>query len=84
MIIYTSYFKRTLSRKMGRKVPKSLASDATPEKVEMALKKLNIKYEIQDKKYPKHWYDDKIRFYIETEKNKSYLLKEIAKTIKTI
>jgi signal recognition particle subunit SEC65 len=50
----------------------------------MALKKLNIKYEIQDKKYPKHWYDDKIRFYIETEKNKSYLLKEIAKTIKTI
>ncbi len=84
MIIYTSYFKRSLSRKMGRKVPRNLASDATPEKVEQALKKLGIKYEKQDKMYPKNWYDDRVRFYIETEKNKSYLLREIAKIIKTI
>ena len=84
MIIYTSYFKRSLSRKMGRKVPRNLASDATPEKVEQALKKLNLKYEVQEKRYPKNWYDDKVRFYIETEKNKGHLLREIAKLIKTI
>ena len=84
MIIYTSYFKRNISRKMGRNVPKALASDATPEKIEIALKKLNLKYEKQEKMYPKNWNEDKIRFYIESEKNKSYLLKEIAKILKTI
>ncbi|MGC8663407.1 MAG: signal recognition particle subunit SRP19/SEC65 family protein [Thermoplasmata archaeon] len=83
MIIYPSYFNKKYSKKQGRKVPKSLASDPTPEKIENALKKLNVKYEVQNNAYPKHWFEDKTRFYIETDKKKGDLLKEIAKTIKS-
>lgn len=82
MIIYPSYFNKKYSKKQGRKVPKILASDPTPEKVESALKRLNLKYEIQNNSYPKHWFEDKIRFYIETNRKKGDLLKEIAKIIK--
>lgn len=84
MIIYTTYFKKSLSRKEGRRVPKNLATDATPDKVEKALNILGIKYEKQDKCYPRRWYEDRTRFYIETEKNKGYLLREIARVLKTI
>ncbi|MDP8012323.1 MAG: signal recognition particle subunit SRP19/SEC65 family protein [Thermoplasmata archaeon] len=83
MIIYPSYFNRKYSKKQGRKVPRALASDPTPEKIENALKKLNIKYEIQNKQYSKHWFEDRTRFYIDTNKKKGDLLKEIAKIIKS-
>lgn len=82
MIIYPSYFNRKYSRKKGRKVSKALASEPTLEKIENALRKLNLKYEIQNNPYPKHWYEDKKRFYIETNRKKGDLLKEIAKIIK--
>ncbi len=82
MIIYQSYFDRKYSKKQGRKVPRSLASDPTPENIELALKRLNLKYELQNNSYPKHWSTDKIRFYIETNRKKGDLLKEIAKILK--
>lgn len=82
MIIYPSYFNKKYSRKEGRKVPLGLASDPNPDKIEEILKRMNLKYEKQINAYPKHWYEDKIRFYIETDKKKSDLLREIAKNLK--
>ncbi len=82
MIIYPSYFSNKNSRKMGRKVPKNLAFDPNPEIIEKALKVLGYKYEKQEKKYPKQWYSDKIRFYVETSEKKTEVLKKISKIIK--
>ncbi|MGC8585719.1 MAG: signal recognition particle subunit SRP19/SEC65 family protein [Thermoplasmata archaeon] len=82
MIIYPSYFSGKYSRKEGRKVPGNFSFDPNPEIIEKAIKVLGYKYEKQEKRYPKHWYNDRIRFYIETNEKKSEVLKKISKIIK--
>ncbi len=84
MIIYPSYFNIKLTRRQGRAVSKNLAFVPDPDKIEYVLKKLNLKYERQEKKYPRRWWEDKVRFYIETDRKKSEILKEIAKEFKKI
>ncbi len=82
-IIWLDYFDANLSKKEGRKVPKALAfQNPRPETIEEGLKRLNLKYEVHQAKYPKrHW---KMSYYFQVEKKmkKQELIKKVAKAAK--
>ena len=88
IIIWPVYFDAQKSRRMGRKVPLSLAvKKISIKEIELALKKLNLKYEIEpNKKHPAVWFEYSDRLLIEKPgtMSKNMLLKIIAKKIREL
>jgi signal recognition particle subunit SRP19 len=84
-IIWLDYFDASLSKSKGRKVPKSLAlANPRLESIEEGLKKLGLKYEVHQARYPKrHW---KLTYYFQVEKKikKQELLRKLSEVIKGV
>jgi len=84
-VIWLEYFDANLSRRKGRRVSRSLAlSGPRPEAIEDALRRLGLRYEVHQARYPKlHW---KPSYYFQVEKRmkKEELIRTIAETIRGI
>ncbi len=68
-VLYPEYFDKQLSRKQGRKVPKSKAvSECNLSKIAYACKYLELEYEVEkDKKYSKNWWGSEGRIIVNPE-----------------
>lgn len=84
IVVWPQYLNKNLSLSKGRKVPLNVAvKDPSVKDITKALKKLNIKYNVQkEKSYPGRWYEHSGRVLVESEMKKNELLKEICKNIK--
>ncbi len=81
--VWADYFNLGLSRKDGRKVPKSLAVNSpTPNTFIEAAKRLGIRAEVVQAKHPKR--PTKQTFYVLVEKkwNKQELIRRLGMAIK--
>ncbi|MCY3411028.1 MAG: signal recognition particle subunit SRP19/SEC65 family protein [Candidatus Heimdallarchaeota archaeon] len=69
-VIYPEYFDKSISRKRGRRVSIEQATEeATLKKVEYAVKKLELPYELQkDKAYPNNWWEQRGRLLLTIDK----------------
>ncbi|MDH4123495.1 MAG: signal recognition particle protein Srp19 [Thermoplasmata archaeon] len=83
-IIWPSYFDIRLPESGGRRVKKALCIENPDiEKLSEALKKLNLKFEIErDKAYPSKWWKKEGRLVVDTDMKKSALLTAIGKKLK--
>jgi signal recognition particle subunit SRP19 len=81
-VLYPEYFNKSLTRKQGRKVPKSKAvEDCTLSKLAYACKHLELDYEVEkDKKYSKNWWTSEGRIIVNPEgiTNKTELIRRVA------
>jgi signal recognition particle subunit SEC65 len=82
VIVYPAYFFENYSRNMGRRVPKHLAFNADLNRIESALKAMNIKYEVVQKRYSKDPFKFENRIEVSTELPKTKLLQEIARKVR--
>lgn len=83
IIIYPSYFEAHLSKKKGRKVPLFL-SIPKPSVKEIAIvaEKLGLNPIIEQKKYPKRWWEEKERIVVDKIGSKRKVLLLIASELK--
>lgn len=81
-IIWPAYLDSNLSRGMGRKVNKNKAviKPSVEEMIE-ALKSLGLNPKVEDKKYPKLWYEQNKAVIIDKKYNKTKLLAMISNEI---
>ncbi|MEM0017996.1 MAG: signal recognition particle subunit SRP19/SEC65 family protein [Candidatus Korarchaeum sp.] len=79
-VIYPSYFDSRLSRKDGRRVPKSLSTRGpTLQDVINALKSLSIGFDVEkDKGRPSRWYKFEGRVLVDYKGRKEELLRLVA------
>jgi len=80
-ILWPEYFDKRLSRKMGRRVPLSIAvSRPTVSEIAEAAKALGYKVILQEEKsYPKCWYENRGRVLVDRgDKKKSEIIREIS------
>lgn len=85
IIVWQSYLDPSISRKYGRRVPKSLLpSRVTIEDILKACIEIGIECRVMDKKYPRTWHLDHRAIEVNYEGSKSKLLKELAKTLQRI
>ncbi|MEE9409365.1 MAG: signal recognition particle subunit SRP19/SEC65 family protein [Candidatus Heimdallarchaeota archaeon] len=81
-VLYPEYFDKSLSRKQGRKIPKSKAvDDCKLSKIAYACKHLNLDHQIEkEKKYSKNWWNSEGRIIVNPEgiTNKTELIRRIA------
>ncbi len=80
-VLYPEYFDKKLSRKDGRKVPRSKAvEDCNLSKIVYACKYLELNYTIEkDKQYSKNWWKSEGRVVVNPEgiANKTELIRKI-------
>jgi len=88
VIIWPEYFKRELSRRLGRRVPLSLALEKVdPKDLELACRNIDPECEveiIEGKKYPRVWYVSNGWYAIVRLKkdiSKNILVKKIAEVL---
>ena len=81
-VLYPEYFDKTLTRKQGRKVPKSKAvEECTLSKIVYACKHLELEHEVEkEKKYSKNWWASEGRIIVNPEgiSSKTDLIRRIA------
>lgn len=78
-ILYPSYFNSVLKRKEGRKVPLSRAiKNPVIADLEKAVKKLGMKYRVEQKHFPAHWIKHEGRLVVVYPSGKGKLLKAIS------
>ena len=81
-VLYPEYFDKALSRKQGRKIPKSKAVDTCNlSKIAFACKHLNLEYEVEkEKKYSKNWWNSEGRIVVNPEGilSKTDLIRRVA------
>ncbi len=81
-VLYPEYFERKLSKKGGRRVPKSKAVEGCNlSKIAYACKHLELNYKIEkDKQYSKNWWESEGRIVVDPEgvTNKTELIRRIA------
>ena len=84
--VWPQYLNKNLSLSEGRKIAKEYCvRDPTIKDIETALKRLNLKYEVQkDFSYPGKWYEKSGRVLVEWDKTKLELIREISLKIKEI
>lgn len=84
--VWPQYLNKNLSLSEGRKIAKQdCVSDPTIKDIETALKRLNLKYEMQKEfSYPGKWYEKSGRVLVEWDKTKLELIREISLKIKEI
>lgn len=85
IIVWQSYLDPSISRKYGRRVPKSLLpSRVTIEDILKACIEIGVECKVIDKKYPRTWYLGHKAVEVNYEGSKSKLLRELAKTLQRI
>ena len=85
-IVWPEYFDKSLTRKYGRRVPKNYAIEQpTVEKIESALKALNLEYSVETHvAYPRRWWVQSGRVIVKTNTKKQILIRRLAKKLKEI
>ena len=84
--VWPQYMDKNLSLSEGRKIAKKdCISEPTVKDIETALKRLNLKYNVQKEfSYPGKWYEKSGRVLVEWEGTKLDLIREISLKIKEI
>lgn len=80
MIIWPAYLDASKSRGEGRRLPKDVAVD-NPNAAEVANAAKQVGYEPEyepDKRYPRSWWEGRGRVTVETDEDKSDVLRAIA------
>jgi len=81
-VIWTANLDRRKSRKEGRKIPKRFSVPGVKlSELEAACKALNITCRAENKKYPKSWWEEGGRVFVEKDGSKTELMIRIAKKI---
>jgi signal recognition particle subunit SRP19 len=83
VILYPEYFSIDNSRRAGRRVSKKLAlKSANVEDIFKAVKSLGLKPVVEkEKAYPRFWWKRRGRVLIETEMQKTELIKLVAEKL---
>ena len=84
--VWPQYMDKNLSLSEGRKIAKNdCISEPTVKDIETALKRLNLKYNVQKEfSNPGKWYEKSGRVLVEWEGTKLDLIREISLKIKEI
>ena len=85
IVVWLSNIDSAKTRSKGRKIPlkDAVKSPKLKELVE-AAKELGILVEVEEKKYPKNWWQERSRILVLKTKRKIELLRELASKIKEI
>lgn len=82
-VLYPCYFKASLTRRQGRRVPLSNAVDhPTTREIAKALKKLNIECSVEEAHHPGHWISREGRVIAKLDVNKEELIQKVAQALK--
>jgi len=79
--LYSQYFNKNISRRLGRKINKSKAEKYSDDKLLSILNEMNFTYESRDCKYPRLPYMESKMFIVDGNVKKSTLLKIIEKRL---
>ena len=79
--LYSQYFNKDISRRLGRRISKSKAEKYSNDKLLSILKELSFNYEVRDCRYPRLPYVESKMFVIDGNVKKSTLLKIIEKRL---
>ena len=78
-ILYPCYFNTALERRQGRKVlRKDGAKVPSLTEIERALKKLGMRFRVEDKHHPAHWMRKEGRVVVEWKEAKAALIRKVA------
>ncbi|HON82026.1 MAG TPA: signal recognition particle subunit SRP19/SEC65 family protein [Methanoregulaceae archaeon] len=78
-ILYPCYFDAGLTRKGGRRVPRSRAiRDPTLTDIEKALKRCRVRYHAEQKSHPAYWWKNEGRIVADWDQGKEKLLAMVA------
>lgn len=82
-ILYPCYFNATLPRRQGRRVPLNAGiKGPVLSDVERAVKKLGLKFRVEEHHHPAHWMRKEGRVIVEWKKSKEALIKNVARTLR--
>jgi len=82
VVIYPAYIDSSLSRKEGRRIPKSIAvHNPRVEEIVRAAEELGLNPVIEDSRYPKFWWKYKVRVIVDKVDSKQRILRMIAEKI---
>ncbi len=85
VVVWPAYIDATLSRKMGRRVPRSVAvPNPTVEEIVEAASQLGLNPVIEDSPYPRAWWKYRQRVVVDKTGPKQQVLRKIAEKIKEI
>ncbi len=83
LVVYLSYLDASKSRSKGRRVPRELAiRKPSLDDVVEAANKLKLDPKVEDKSYPKNWFEEKKRITILKKKPKQILLRDLCMEIR--
>lgn len=78
-ILYPCYFNASLSRREGRRVPRSLgAKGPALTDIERALKRSGIPFRVEEHHHPAHWTRREGRVVAEWKKGKGALIRTVS------
>jgi len=81
-ILYPCYFNAALKRREGRRVPhQEGVKGPSLNDIERALKRLGIRFRVEEHHHPAHWMRHEGRVVVEWKKSKEALIKNIARQI---
>jgi signal recognition particle subunit SRP19 len=82
-ILYPCYFKKSLTRREGRRVPKGLASDHPSVKdLDKACQKLRLECRVEEANHPAYWGIHEGRAVVLWDGKKEELIRQVAKTMR--
>ncbi len=79
--LYSQYFNKNISRRLGRRINKSKAEKYSDDKLLSMLKEMHFNYEVRDCRYPRVPYMESKMFIVDGNVKKATLLKIIEKRL---
>ena len=82
-IVWTINLDKKRSRSEGRKIPRRFSvPNVKPEELAKACKALGLSYEVEQKKYPRCWWEEGGRIRVEKRMKKTELMIKLAEKIR--
>jgi signal recognition particle subunit SRP19 len=84
IVLWPEYFDNSLTKNLGRRVPKKLASSSpTVEDIAKAAKRLKLKPKIErSKSYPSRWWKPSGRVLVSSSEPKTKIIRRVALVMK--
>jgi|YelNatPaOPRAMG01_1025707.scaffolds.fasta_scaffold01377_22 signal recognition particle subunit SRP19 len=85
-IVWLIYFDASVTRRLGRRVPRKLAIEApTLEELVEACKRLNLSFQVRESaRYPRMWWGRRGYVIVDKPKSKGRLLEALALELKRL
>ncbi|MEM0214490.1 MAG: signal recognition particle subunit SRP19/SEC65 family protein [Archaeoglobaceae archaeon] len=81
-VIWVANLEAKKTRAEGRKIPKRFAvPNVRLQELAQACKELGLNFQVENKKYPRSWWEEGGRVIVESSDNKNRLMVEIANKI---